>query len=145
MGFCICSMFCCALLCNHLDGEERAVCFVLLCLSSWCLGIVVWLFVTIPRVCLQFVILVFPDHSHLLVLMVCLETLLPVSLKALLIGTLISTNFIILSARIAHDSAKFSLCRSDFQSTASISSAFFHISLSYNSFIFVNATCCCCE
>ena len=25
-----------------------------------------WLFLTIPRVCLQFVIVVFPDHTHLL-------------------------------------------------------------------------------
>ena len=125
VGFCICSLFCCALLCNHLDGEERTGYFVLLCLSSWCLVIVVWLFVTIPRACLQFVIVVFPDHTHLLVLMVGIETLLPVSLKALHIGTLISTNFIILSASIAHDSAKFSLCRSDVQLTVSISSAFF--------------------
>ena len=35
VGFCICSMFCCALLCahkwfcNHLDGEERVGCFAL--------------------------------------------------------------------------------------------------------------------
>ena len=38
----------------------------LLCLSSWCLVIVVWLFFTIPRACLQFVIVVFSDHTHLL-------------------------------------------------------------------------------
>ena len=36
----------------------------LLCLSSWCLVIVVCLFLTIPWVCLQFVIVVFPDHTH---------------------------------------------------------------------------------
>ena len=64
MGFCNCSMFCLCvtLCCNHLDGEERAGC--LLCLSSWCLMIVVWLFLTIPRVYLQFVIVVYPDHNH---------------------------------------------------------------------------------
>ena len=28
--------------------------------------IVVWLFLAVPWVCLQFVIVVFPDHSHLL-------------------------------------------------------------------------------
>ena len=28
--------------------------------------IVVWLFLAMPRVCLQFVIVVFPDHTHLL-------------------------------------------------------------------------------
>ena len=39
-----------------------------LCLSSWCLVIVVWLFLAMPRVCLQFVIVVFPDYSHLLFL-----------------------------------------------------------------------------
>ena len=37
----------------------------LLCLSSWYLVIVVWLFLTMPRVCLQFVIVVIPDHTHL--------------------------------------------------------------------------------
>ena len=36
----------------------------LLCLSCWCLIIVVWLFLTVPSVCLQFVIVVFPDHTH---------------------------------------------------------------------------------
>ena len=38
----------------------------LLCLSSCCLMIVVWLFLTMPRVCQQIVIVVFPDHTHLL-------------------------------------------------------------------------------
>ena len=53
-------------ICNHLDGEESAGCFALfVCLSSWCLMIVVWLFLTMPWVCLQFVIVVFPDQSHL--------------------------------------------------------------------------------
>ena len=28
--------------------------------------IVVWLFLAVPRVCLQFVIVVFPNHTHLL-------------------------------------------------------------------------------
>ena len=30
--------------------------------------VVVWLFLTMPRVCMQFVIVVFPDHTHLLIL-----------------------------------------------------------------------------
>ena len=30
------------------------------------LVIVVWLFLAVPWVCLQFVIVVFPDHTHLL-------------------------------------------------------------------------------
>ena len=45
------------------NGEERAGCFARL--SFWCLRIVVWLFLTMPWVCLQFVIVVFPDHTHL--------------------------------------------------------------------------------
>ena len=38
----------------------------LLCLSSWCLLTVMWLFLRMPGVCLQFVIGVLPDHTHLL-------------------------------------------------------------------------------
>ena len=38
----------------------------LLNLSSWCLVIVERLFLAVPRGCLQFVILVFSDHTHLL-------------------------------------------------------------------------------
>ena len=34
--------------------------------------IVVWLFLTMPRVCLQFLIVVFPEHTHLLFLCVIL-------------------------------------------------------------------------
>ena len=42
----------------------------LLSLSSWCLVMVVWLFLAVPVqwVCLWFVIVVFPDHTHLLFL-----------------------------------------------------------------------------
>ena len=36
----------------------------LLNLSSWCL--VEQLFLAVPRCCLRFVIVVFPDHTHLL-------------------------------------------------------------------------------
>ena len=67
--FCTCSMFCCELLCVHSSstiismGKRELV--ALLCLSSWCLMIVVWLFHTMQWVCLQFVIVVFPDHIHL--------------------------------------------------------------------------------
>ena len=34
--------------------------------SSWCLVNVVWLFRAVQRVCLQVVIVAFPDHAHLL-------------------------------------------------------------------------------
>ena len=40
----------------------------LLSLSFWCLMIVVWLFLSEPWVCLQFVIVIFPDHTRLLLL-----------------------------------------------------------------------------
>ena len=40
----------------------------LLCLSSWWLMIVVWVFLAMSRICLQFVIVVVPDHTHLLFL-----------------------------------------------------------------------------
>ena len=40
----------------------------LLCLSSWCLVIVMWPFLMMPRFCLQFVVVVLPDHTHLLFL-----------------------------------------------------------------------------
>ena len=38
----------------------------LLNLSSWCLVMVERLFLAVPRGCLQFVIVVFPDQTHLL-------------------------------------------------------------------------------
>ena len=72
MGYCNCSMFCCALLCVHssfaiiLMGKRELI--ALLSLSSWCLMIVVWLFLAVPRVGLQFVIVVFSDNTHLLLL-----------------------------------------------------------------------------
>ena len=41
----------------------------LLRLSSWCLVIVVWLLLAVSCFFLQFVIVVFPDHTHLKVLL----------------------------------------------------------------------------
>ena len=70
MGVCNCSMFCCTLLYVHprfviiLMGKRELV--YLLSVSSWCIKIVVWLFLAVPWVCLQFVIVVFPNHTHLL-------------------------------------------------------------------------------
>ena len=51
-------------LCPFLMGKRELV--ALLCLSSWRHMIVVWLFLSVPWVSLQFVIVVFPDHTHLL-------------------------------------------------------------------------------
>ena len=67
---CNCSMFCCTLLYVHssiaiiLMGKRELV--ALLNLSSWCLVMVERLFLAVPRGCLRFVIVVFPDHTHLL-------------------------------------------------------------------------------
>ena len=47
-------------------GKRELV--ALLNLSSWCLVMVKGLFLAVPRGCLQFVIVVFPDHTHLLFL-----------------------------------------------------------------------------
>ena len=65
-------MFCCMLLYVHssiaiiLMGKRELV--ALLNLSSWCLMMVEQLFLAVPGGCLQFVIVVFPDHTHLLFL-----------------------------------------------------------------------------
>ena len=68
MGVCNVSMFCCTLLyvpsCNAIILMGKRELVVLLSLASLCLVIVVWLFLAVPWVCLQFVIVVFPDHTH---------------------------------------------------------------------------------
>ena len=70
MGVGNCSMFCCTLLYDHstiaiiLMGKRELN--ALLNLSSWCLVMVQRLFLMLPRGCLRFVIVVFPDHTHLL-------------------------------------------------------------------------------
>ena len=65
-------MFCNTLLYVHSSiaiifmGKRELI--ALLNLSSWCLVMVERLFLMVPRGCLQFVIVVFPDHTHLLFL-----------------------------------------------------------------------------
>ena len=59
MGVCNCSSFAIIMM-----GKRELV--ALLGLSSWCLVIVLWLFLAVPWVCLQLLIVVFPDHTHLL-------------------------------------------------------------------------------
>ena len=72
MGACNCSMFCCMLLYVRssiaiiLMGKRELV--ALLNLSSWCLVMVERLLLAVPRGCLQFVIVVFPDLTPLLFL-----------------------------------------------------------------------------
>ena len=59
-------MFCCTLL--YIQSSFAIILMrkrgldALLSLSSWC----EWLFLAVPWVCLQFVIAVFPDQTHLL-------------------------------------------------------------------------------
>ena len=63
-------MFCCAVIyvlssfATVLMGKRELA--ALLCLSAWCrvTVIVLWLFITVPWVGLQCVIVVFPDHTH---------------------------------------------------------------------------------
>ena len=68
MGVCNCSIFCCTLLYVHssiaiiLMGKRELI--ALLKMSSWRLVMVERLFLAVPRDCLQFVIVVFPDHTH---------------------------------------------------------------------------------
>ena len=71
------SLFCYALLCVHssfaiiLKRKRKLV--ALLLLSYRCIVTinVLWLFLTVPWVGLQYVIVVFPDHTHLLFHSVC--------------------------------------------------------------------------
>ena len=70
VGVCNCSMLCCRLLYVRssiaiiLMGKRELV--ALLGLSFWCLMMVEQLFLAVPRGYLQFVIVVFLDHTHLL-------------------------------------------------------------------------------
>ena len=72
VGVCNCSMFCCTLLYVHssiaiiLMGKRELI--ALLNLSSWFLVVVERLFLLVLRGCLQFLIVVIPDHTHLLFL-----------------------------------------------------------------------------
>ena len=71
-------MFCCTLLYVRstiaiiLMGKRELV--ALLNLSSWCLVMAERLFLVVSWGCLQFVIVVFPDHTHLLFLNSHIET-----------------------------------------------------------------------
>ena len=64
-------MFCCTLLYVQsiaiiLMGKRE-----LIALPPWCLVMVEWLFLPVPWGCLQFVIVVFSDHTQLLFLVPC--------------------------------------------------------------------------
>ena len=55
-------------------GKRELV--ALLSLSSWSIVMVVWLFLAVPWGCLRFVIVVFPDHTHLMFLSFSFTTFL---------------------------------------------------------------------
>ena len=61
-------MFYCMLLDVHFSIAiilmEKRELVALLNMSSWCLVVVERLFLKVPQGCLQFVIVVFPDHTH---------------------------------------------------------------------------------
>ena len=66
------SLFCYALLCVHisfaiiLKRKRKLVALLLLYYRCIVLINVMWLFLTVPRVGLQYVIVVFPDHTNFL-------------------------------------------------------------------------------
>ena len=68
MVVCDCSMLWCKLrfvyssIAIMLMGKRELA--DLLNLSSWCLVMVEWFFLTVPWGCLRFVIVVFSDHTH---------------------------------------------------------------------------------
>ena len=65
--FCIFALLCVrSSIAINLMGKRELVAF--LNLSSCCLVMVEWLFLAVPWGCLRFVIVVFPDHTHLLFL-----------------------------------------------------------------------------
>ena len=68
VGVCNCSMFCCTLFYVHssfaIISVEKREMVVLLSLSSWCLVMAVLLFIAVPFVCLQFLIVAFPDFFN---------------------------------------------------------------------------------
>ena len=75
-----CSMICGTLLYVQpsisiiLMGKRELV--ALLILSSWCLVMVEWLLLAVPWGCLWFVIVVFPDHTNLIFLMLYIQNIM---------------------------------------------------------------------
>ena len=65
--FCNCSMFCCALLCVHSSFAIILIAFALVSRDR-CMALP-----HVPWVCLQFVFVVFADHTHLLFFVITLN------------------------------------------------------------------------
>ena len=62
----LCITLCPFSLCNHLEEKEKVGIFAFL--SKKCIATinVLWLYLMVPWIGLQCVIVVFPDHAHLL-------------------------------------------------------------------------------
>ena len=60
----LCITLCPFYFCNHL--KEKAGLFAIIVLQMYVTINVLWLFLTVPWVGLQYVSVVFPDHTHLL-------------------------------------------------------------------------------
>ena len=52
--------------CDHLEEEEKSGCFAILYYRCTVTINVLWLFLTLSRVGLQCVIVIFPDYTHFL-------------------------------------------------------------------------------
>ena len=69
MGFCNYSIFCCALLCVHssfaIISMWKRDLVALLCFSSWCLVIAVWLFLAMQRVIILTIFNEFFQECHI--------------------------------------------------------------------------------
>ena len=62
----VCITLCTFYFCNHIDEEERERVALLLLPSGYLATVhVLWLFLAVPMMGLQFEAIVFPDHTHL--------------------------------------------------------------------------------
>ena len=102
MGVCNCSMLCCTLLYVHssiaiiLMGKRELI--ALLNLSCWCLVMDERLFLAMPRGCLQFVIVVFPDHTIFeVILLFSCSTILSLKFQLLIKTNMLKNRYFVLS------------------------------------------------
>ena len=61
----LCNTLCPFWFCNHLEEEEKASCFAIIVLRCIATSNIMWLSLMVLWVGLQYVNVVFPDHTHL--------------------------------------------------------------------------------
>ena len=61
----LCITLCPFWFCSHLEEEESGCCYAFIVLQMYCYIYVMWLFLAVPWVGLQCVIVVFFDHTYL--------------------------------------------------------------------------------